>query len=187
MRDVFESKITVQEFHTMEFSENDFFIYELFNGILMKRTTPSPTHQDISLEIVFAIKLFLKQNPIGKMYHAPIDVFFDDYNQSQPDILFIKEERTFIIDKKDGILGAPDLIVEIISPGSVRLDRVTKKDLYERFAVKEYWIVDNNNKTIEIYVLKDDKYTAHQFLETEGKVESTVLIGLDLEIKDLFS
>jgi Uma2 family endonuclease len=187
MTEIIEKKITVKEFRVMDFPENDFFIYELINGVIMRKAAPQPTHQEASIEVEFAIKLYLKQHPIGKMYHAPIDVFFDNHNQSQPDILFIKEERAFIIDKKEGILGAPDLIVEIISPGSVRLDRVTKKALYEHFAVKEYWIVDPNNQTVEIHILKDNKYVEHQFLETEGKIESLILVGLDLDISTLFS
>jgi Uma2 family endonuclease len=184
MTEVIEKKITVKEFREMEFAEDDFFIYEF---IIMRKAAPQPVHQEVSIEIEFAIKSYLKQHPIGKMYHAPVDVFFDVHNQSQPDILFIKTERTFIIDKKEGILGAPDWIVEIISPGSVRLDRVTKKALYEHFAVKEYWIVDPNNQTVEVHILKDDKYIEHQFLETEGIIESSIFVGLDLDIKTLFN
>ena len=186
MTEVLEKKITVQEFQEMQFPETDFFIYELINGIIMRKAAPQPVHQDISSELEFAIKLFLKQNPIGKMYHAPIDVFFDNHNRTQPDILFIQKDREFIVDPKNGIMGTPDLIIEIISPGSVTMDRVTKKNLYLQFAVKEYWIIDPNNRTVELYILKQDQYVIHQFLEIEGAVQSTILVGLELNISELF-
>jgi Uma2 family endonuclease len=181
-----QPKITVQQFREMDFPDNDFFIYELINGIIMKKTAPQPFHQDISSELEFALKTCLRQKPIGKMYHAPIDVFFDDNNQSQPDILFISQEREFIIDRKNGIFGAPDLIVEIISPGSIHADRVLKKDLYERFGVKEYWLIDPKNQTVEIFTFKNDRYQTFLFLEGEGLATSSILTDFEVSIAELF-
>jgi Uma2 family endonuclease len=133
------------------------------------------------------IKAFAKQNNLGRTFVAPIDVFFDDYNFVQPDICFVSKERDFIVDNKNGIFGAPDLIVEVISPGSVRRDRVTKKELYLHFGVKEFWLVDPANRTIEIYVLRNDAYAEHQFLEEEGNVNSTILAGFELDLAALFA
>ena len=84
-------------------------------------------------------------------------------------------------------MGAPDLIVEIISPSSIKMDRFDKKELHKKFAVKEYWLVDPKNQTVEIHVFKDNDYTLHQFLEIKGVVDSTILQGLDLDIKNVFS
>jgi Uma2 family endonuclease len=186
MAEILERKITVKEFRAMEFPENDYYIYELINGIIMKKAAPKPIHQEISSELEFAIKLFLKNNDIGKMYHAPIDVFFDDENQTQPDILFIKKDREFIIDKQEGIMGAPDLIVEILSPGSYKADKIDKKNLYERFGVKEYWIIDPNNKVVEAFVMNDNAYVLQYILENDGQLASTVLTGFTMDIKTLF-
>ena len=180
-------KITVQEFQEMEFPENDFFIYELINGEIMRKQAPKPLHQLVAWNLTAAFVTFLAKNPIGRGFFAPIDVFFDKYNNTQPDVLFIKSDRSFIIDLENGIMGAPDLIVEIISPSSIKMNRFDKKELYKKFAVKEYWIIDPKNQTVEIHVFKDNDYTLHQFLEIEGVVNSTVMLGLDLDVKNVFS
>ena len=106
-------KITVQEFQEMEFPENDFFIYELIKGEIMKKNAPSPLHQKVSRRITAAFEKFLAEKPIGDFFYSPIDVFFDEYSKAQPDLLFISEARSFLIDMQHGIMGAPDLIVEL--------------------------------------------------------------------------
>ena len=131
MVDVNAKKITVKEFHEMDFPETDLFIYELINGELMRKQAPQPLHQKVSRRISAAFEIFLKEKPIGDFFYAPIDVFFDDYNNTQPDLLFITNERSFIIDLQNGIMGAPDLIVEIISPSSIKIDRFDKKETYK--------------------------------------------------------
>ena len=100
---------------------------------------------------------FAKTGRLGKCYAAPIDVFFDKYNNTQPDILFIKKERQFIV-TRDGIEGRPDLIVEILSPSTHKNDRISKKALYLKLGVMEYWIVDPIYQSVEVYLLEDDKY-----------------------------
>ncbi len=187
MIDINAKKITVKEFHEMEFPETDLFIYELINGELMRKQAPKPLHQQIAWRLTAAIDRFLTENPIGQAFFSPIDVFFDDYNNTQPDLLFIKNDRSFIIDLQNGIMSAPDLIVEIISPSSIRIDRFDKKEMYKMFVVKEYWLIDPKNQTLELYVFENNDYKLHQFLEIEGKVDSTILKGLDLDIMSIFS
>jgi Uma2 family endonuclease len=186
MIEIAAKKMTVKEFHEMEFTETDHFIYELINGELMRKQAPQPLHQKISRRISAAFEAFLVEQPIGDFFYAPIDVFFDNFNNTQPDLLFIKNDRSFIIDLKNGIMGAPDLIVEIISPSSIKIDRFDKKEMYKIFAVKEYWLIDPKNQTVEIYVFENDEYKLHQFLETEGNVDSTVMKGLELDIMKMF-
>ena len=186
MVDVNVKKITVKEFHEMEFPETDLFIYELINGELMRKQAPQPLHQKVSRRISAAFEDFLKEKPIGDFFYAPIDVFFDDHNNTQPDLLFITNERSFIIDLQNGIIGAPDLIVEIISPSSIKIDRFDKKETYKKFAVKEYWLIDPKNQTVEVYAFDYDDYTLHQFLEIEGIIQSTVLKDLNMDIKSMF-
>lgn len=181
-----ERKLTWQEFRNLEFPDDDLFIYELINGELVKKATPSPLHQRVSKNLEFAFQLFLREHSIGELFHAPVDVMLDENNGCQPDILFISKERDFIVDLHEGILGAPDLIVEIISPGSIRRDRVDKKNLYERFAVREFWLIDPANRTVEIYVMQENAYALHQFLEAEGKATSKVLPDLEVEIATIF-
>lgn len=180
-------KITVQQFREMEFPDNDPFIYELIDGILMKKQAPSPPHQDAVVSISHAFKSLTREKNNGFSYVSPIDVYFDRYNNTQPDVLFIVKERDFIIDRQQGIVGAPDLIVEVLSPSTAKLDRVNKKALYLKFGVKEYWIVDPIYKSVLLYVLNNDQYELKQELIDDGKIESTVLPDLDLDIKLIFS
>lgn len=187
MVEIAGKKITVKEFHEMEFPETDLFIYELINGELMRKQAPQPLHQKISRRVSAAFEVFLAKNPIGEFFYAPIDVFFDNYNNAQPDLLFVNNDRSFIIDLKNGIMGAPDLIVEIISPSSIKIDRFDKKEMYKKFAVKEYWLIDPKNQTDEIYVFENDDYKLHQFLEIEGAIKSTIMKDLDMDIKTMFS
>lgn len=181
-----ERKLTWQEFRDMQFPDDDLFIYELIDGILVKKAAPAPPHQETLAELIFAFKTFLREHPLGRVFPAPIDVFFDEHNGVQPDLCFVLNERDFLIDPREGILGAPDLLIEIISPGSVRHDRVDKKNLYERFAVKEFWLIDPANKTVEIFTIESNAYQLNQFLETSGKARSAVLQGFEMEISTLF-
>lgn len=186
MIELLEKKLTVWEFQAMDFPDDDPFIYELIDGILMKKQAPSPAHQQVSSNLHFAIKSFLAHSNIGIVFYSPIDVFFDNYNNSQPDLIFISKERDFIIDKKNGIMDAPDLIIEIISPSSVKIDRITKKALYEKFGVKEYWLVDPLNMSVEIYSLADNQYLLHQITQSGELLTSPVLKGFELLIDNLF-
>ena len=172
-------KVTVKELFDMELEEG--YLYELLNGIIVKKQAPSPQHQEASGNIYAAMHAFVKTNQLGKCYTAPIDVFFDKHNNAQPDILFIKKDRQFII-TKNGIEGHPDLIVEVISPSSVRNDKVTKKALYLTFGVAEYWLVDPLYHTIDIYGLENNDYVLKSSAVEFGEVESLVLEGFKIEI-----
>lgn len=179
-------KMTSAAFRELD-SDDDLFIYELINGQLVKKSAPKPLHQLLSQRIEFALGRFLQKNPMGQFFHAPVDVFLDEYNMVQPDICFLQTERSFLIDLEEGIMGAPDLIVKILSPGSLRYDRGVKKDLYEQFAVKEYWIVDPNNRAVEIYVMRENAYATHGIFETGDKANSALLPGFELEISERFN
>lgn len=179
-------KVNWETFRELELAEDDLFIYELFDGEIMKRSAPSLIHQSVSRELLTEITLFLRKNPIGTVYSAPVDLNLDEHNAFQPDLAFISKERSFLIEDGDYIRGAPDLVVEIISPGTVKKDRVIKKDLCERFAIREYWLVDPLNKGIEIYIMQEDKYVLHDLQEITGKISSTVLAGFELELGHIF-
>lgn len=178
--------VTWEEFRNIELDDNDPFIYELINGEIMKRTAPSLLHQRASGRLITAINNFLEEHPMGEAFTAPIDMGLDEHNGLQPDLVFISKERSFLIEDGDYIKGTPDLVVEIISPGYVRRDRVEKKDIYERFAVREYWLIDPTSRTVEIYAMRDNAYYLHSFLEKEGKAVSIAMTGFEIEISRLF-
>jgi Uma2 family endonuclease len=180
-------KITYSEFRQMEFDDNDTFLYELINGVLIKKTAYSPIHQRISSNLFFGLNKFIEKNTLGEIFYAPIDVFLDQENVPQPDLVFVSNERSSIIDDKDGILGVPDLVVEIISPSSIRLDRVDKKELYEGFCVPEYWLIDPKNTAIEIFYFQNGRYKSVAFAnELSDKVASNVLKGFEVTLSDIF-
>jgi Uma2 family endonuclease len=132
--------------------------YEVIKGELYMSPAPSPDHQRASFDIAFAINQFVKQHNLGQIFHAPLDVILPGRaTPVQPDILFISHQRREII-KEKFIEGAPDLIVEVISPGNPAHDRRVKFHLYAEAGVPEYWLVDPIACTIEIYVLRGQAY-----------------------------
>ena len=159
--------------------------YELIEGELLVTPSPTTKHQRVLREIEFILKKFVSENNLGEIFFAPYDVYLDEENVIQPDIMFISKERLNIIGEKN-IQGAPCLTIEIISESSAYRDMVQKKKLYAKFGVKEYWIVIPGEGLIEIYLLKDGIY---KFLKTYRKndaLESTTLKGLKIELKEIF-
>ena len=132
---------------------------ELINGQIYMSPAPNTNHQRMSGKIESLLGSFIGINSLGEMFHAPYDVYLDeDNNAVQPDIIFVSAQNASIV-KSHGIVGVPDLIVEFISPGNGRHDRITKKDLYEKFGVKEYWIIDPDTKEAIVYKLEGNQYT----------------------------
>jgi Uma2 family endonuclease len=178
-----EKLITVEELFEMDLEEG--YFYELLNGRIVKKQAPSPPHQKAVVKITTLIENFIMEHDLGDCYTSPIDVFFDKHNNAQPDILFIKKERLFIV-TPDGIQGQPDLIVEVLSPSTYRNDRTSKMKIYCQFGVSEYWIVDPNNKAIEIYCLENNAYTMASIAVETGEITSKVLEGLKVDIEKIF-
>ena len=179
--------LTYREFREMEFDENDNFQYELLNGILMKKSSPTIQHQRISRRITVAIENYLVKNPIGEVFYAPLDVVLDEINAPQPDVFFVSKAKEYILDEVEQVvIGIPDIVVEILSPGSVKKDRITKKKIYERFGVPEFWVVDPSYKNVEVFRLMDGRYELADFIEETGVVKSAVLEGFELPLDKIF-
>jgi Uma2 family endonuclease len=179
-------QISVHEFRQMEFDENDDAYYELINGYLMKKSAPKPQHQNISMYLSIEIGTFIKTKGLGKLLAAPVDVFLDNLNAVQPDLVFIPTENQAII-TDDGIMGIPDLVIEIISPSSMLKDRVDKKNLYERLNIKEYWIIDPQYQDIEIYTVQNGRYELYSSVTmVEGELKSTIFEGIAINLTELF-
>ena len=160
--------------------------YDLINEDFRRLPPPTPPHQRVISRLTARMETFVSEKKLGHVFPAPLDVFLGEGNCVQPDVLFVSKDREFIIDNQNGIMGAPDLIVEVISPGYVRRDRVEKKEVYEQFAVREYWIVDPDHRTVEIFAMQNNAYTLHAFLEKEGKAASSILEGFEVDVQSLF-
>ncbi|MBF0555441.1 MAG: Uma2 family endonuclease, partial [Nitrospirae bacterium] len=113
------------------------------------------------------------------------DVIFEEgFNRLQPDILFVKKDNQGIL--QDWIRGVPDMVCEIVSPGSYEVDTEVKKAVYEKYGVPEYWIVMPEQKKIEIFTIEGDKYKLFTAAAFEGVVTSKVIEGLKVNIEDVF-
>lgn len=160
--------------------------YELIGGELMMTPSPIPYHQWISKNIEYEIERFVREKKLGKVFDAPCDVYLDEENVVQPDILFISQERTHIIGKNN-IQGAPDLVIEILSESTAYTDLMKKKRLYAKSGVKEYWIVDPDGKTIEIYCLKEGVFVLAKSFSENEELESPLLPGLKIKLSPVFA
>lgn len=159
--------------------------YELIDGDLYMVPAPRPYHQIVSGEIELALRLFVDQKGMGRIIHSPCDVYFSQYDVVQPDILFISTEKLGII-KENFVEGAPDLLIEILSPSSREKDRELKRKLYARNGVQEYWIVDPEGKTIEVLTLLQDDLQRHSIFRGEEKLKSPLLAGFLLHLPRAF-
>ncbi|HMR55959.1 MAG TPA: Uma2 family endonuclease [Cyclobacteriaceae bacterium] len=145
---------------------------ELIENSLYMSPAPTVTHQDIIVSLASQIYVFTKKKKLGKTFVAPVDVFLNPENAFQPDILFISKKNTGLI-KEDGIYGAPDLVIEVLSPGSKKLDLTKKKDVYEAAGVREYWVVDPATKVSQGFHLVKKKY--EPLNKEKGKLTSALL------------
>lgn len=178
-----ERRVSYAEYRVLDV-DDDYF-YELINGELVKKSAPSPFHQILVVNLAVALNRFTKENNLGgQILVAPVDVFVDDYSAPQPDVLYISEARRSII-TSDGVMGAPDLVMEVLSPSSISRDRNDKRKLYERLKVQEYWILDPNNRSIEVYALTEAGYDIAGFAVEQGTASSDVLQGFSVTVQEI--
>lgn len=159
--------------------------YQVIVGDLIMSPSPTPNHQDIVLEIAALIRNYLEKKPIGRVFVAPLDVFLDDYNIYQPDVIFISNERLDILTGK-GVEGAPDLVVEILSPSTARLDKGAKRKKFAQTGVKELWLVAPETRTISIYLMDQDAEKPARTHGEKSVFESSLLPGLKFKAAVIF-
>jgi len=134
---------------------NDEFKYELVDGVVVLSPSPEPKHQQVLGEIHFQLKAFLRTHPIGSCY-IETDIRLDARLVYRPELVFLRKER--VRENWKRIQVAPDLVLEVISPESRRYDSETKKGDYERFGVKEYWLIDPYQQTMVFYRLESGRF-----------------------------
>jgi len=155
---------------------------QLINGELIMSPAPAPLHQRVLRKL---FKIIDALNLPGEIFFAPIDLYIDNTNVFHPDLVYISPLHAKSITER-GIEGKVDLVVEIISPSNSYTDRNQKKKKYLEFGVKEYWIVDPANKTIEIYTPQMGPDDPTQYVFDGGSVKSTLMPGFQFQLKDLF-
>ena len=165
--------------------ERDLDLTEIINGEEVVSPSPFGKHQKIVKKLTILIDRHVEANRLGELYFSPLDVILEEgLNRLQPDILFIRKENMGIF--QDWIRGVPDMVCEIVSQGSFRLDTNTKKEIYEKYGVPEYWIVIPELKIVEVFTVEGGKYKLYSYAEGEGVVTSKVIEGLQVNIKDVF-
>ena len=170
---------------TMAVIERDFDLTEIINGEEVMGPSPFRRHQEIVARIERRIFSHIEKNNSGWLYISPLDVIFEEgENRLQPDILFVSKDNCGIL--QDWIRGVPDMVCEIVSHSTYEKDTVTKRAIYEKYKVPEYWIVLPELQSVEILTIENAKYKRHSYAEFKGIVKSKVMEGLQVDIKDIF-
>lgn len=159
--------------------------YELLEGELVMAPSPNRRHQTISKNIAFLFETYLRQHPLGEVYNAPLDVYLSETTVVQPDVFFVSQERPSRL-RDYGIEGAPDLVIEILSPHNPRQDAVVKKSLYARSGVIEYWIVDPESARVLVFSLQQDPNQPRHTLAPGDLYTSPLLPGLAFPVQEFF-
>ncbi len=160
--------------------------YQLIEGDLYMAPAPNRYHQDISRNLEYILLDYLEEHPIGKLYDAPFDVYLDIYNVFQPDIVVVMNPRLKILTDA-GAEGAPEFVVEILSPKTARLDRDNKRRVYASAGVEELWIIAPEKQTIEVYLLQENAAAPAVAHGVEARFASAFFPGLEFDAARIFA
>jgi len=158
---------------------------QLVNGQLVCEPSPGLRHQGLLLALVEALSGHVRAAHLGRVYFAPLDVYLSDHDVFQPDLIFVSCAREDIL-AEDGIHGAPDLTVEIVSPSSARRDSVHKLQVYRTSGVSEYWLIDPVAQTFQITHFGAHRDGTARSLQRNEVLRSPLFPGLVIVIADLF-
>lgn len=174
-------KLTYNDYLTLQDEKR----YELIEGELYMVPSPNFYHQIVSRNIEFQLWEFVKSRDLGVIVHIPIDVVLSPEDVLQPDILFISRDRKHIITEKN-VSGAPDLVIEILSPSTLERDKLVKRGMYAKYGVKEYWIVDPVAKNIEVMSLGSEGYKLYGIFFIDDVLTSPLIEGFSLRLSEVF-
>lgn len=177
-------KLTI---HHLEALPDDGNRYELIDGELLVSKAPGLIHQETLGRLFYRLVDYLMASPIGRLILNP-GIVFDDYNGVIPDLVFVSSEREHIITPR-GLIDAPNLVVEIVSPGekNSERDRVLKRQLYSRRGVREYWVVDPEIRTIEVYRLQENVLVLVATLHEGDMLTSPLLPEFSCTVTEIFA
>ena len=165
---------------------------EIINGEAVMMAPPSRIHQKVSFEIGRQIGNYLEGKKC-EVYPAPFGVRLFEKDGDSPDDVdtLVEPDISVICDKskldKHGCKGAPDMVVEILSPSTQRHDRLVKLGLYQRARVREYWIVDPDSSTVQVFLQRDGSLQLHEVYDRQGVAKVNVLDGCFIELSKVFS
>jgi Uma2 family endonuclease len=181
-----EHRFTYADYKAWELEEGERF--ELINGTAYAMAAPNDFHQAIVGELSRQIANYLRGKPC-KVRPAPYDVRFF-YAKDESDDTVVQPDISVICDEKkrgtEGCRGAPDLVVEVLSPSNIAEEYVRKFNLYMQAGVREYWIVAPQSKTVQVFILQNGAYTGTVY-DADGVLPSAVLEGLSITLRDVFA
>lgn len=160
--------------------------YEVIDGEV--HVTPSPTthHQDVLGNLNDVVRAHVRTNDLGKVFFAPCDVLFNDDTVVQPDLIYISKARANIVQRAN-VAGAPDLLVEILSPSTAALDRSLKLQTYQKHGVAHYWLLDPERSELEEYVLVEGKFQAVSKLVGPVSFQPKAFPGLTIDLRQVWA
>ncbi|MGE3310145.1 MAG: Uma2 family endonuclease [Limisphaerales bacterium] len=157
---------------------------ELWDGELIMSPSPSFFHQEIVVRFHDELRKWVTEHRLGKTGLAPLDMILSSRRVVQPDVFFVSHQRMAIL--TDRLHGAPDLVVEVLSPDSRRRDRIDKRDLYEQHGVTEYWLVDPEARSVEVLFLRQGEYHLAGRWHPGDRAASALLPGFGFAVEYLF-
>jgi Uma2 family endonuclease len=162
--------------------------HELIDGEHYVTPSPNRKHQKVSGNLHLLIAGWLEEHPIGQVYYAPFDVVFSKFDVVEPDLLYVSNERAAEVLTQANVQGAPEIVIEIGSPGTRKRDETIKRRLYERTGVSECWIVDPDIDVVRVYRRQGDEFDRPIELRAEsGDVLTTPLLpDLPLPLARIF-
>ena len=175
-------KFTVKDYMSTPIDKR----YQLLDGEMIVAPSPVTRHQTILMNLALVLQQFVKERFLGQLWFAPLDVVLSNHDVAQPDILFVSNARSVIVTEAT-VQGAPDLVVEILSPGTAVYDRGYKHALYGRHGVREYWLVDPDAETVEVLTIGEQGLAPVATYRRGDSIVSPLLEGLALEMDQVFS
>lgn len=179
-----EPLLTVADLESLPDDSNR---YELFEGELFVSRAPALTHQRVLINIIGLFLDYLKENPLGEVLANP-GIVFDDLNSAIPDVVFMTNDQVNDVGQQECIQTSPGLIIEIVSPGkeSARRDRDVKRQVYGKYGANEYWIVDPETRSLEIYRLEGSSLKLRATLTDDTSITTPLLPGFDCKANQFF-
>ena len=159
--------------------------HELIEGEHYMTPAPSLRHQRVSRRLARILDTFLLHHPLGEVFPAPCDVVLSEINVVEPDLVFVAAESAGILTEQN-VQGAPELVIEILSPSTRHTDAVVKRGLYESYGVREYWLVDPLAETVTVFRLRDGSLRKTEELDRTRALTSSLLPGLTIDLDDVF-
>ena len=150
-----EKSSTIEEYQSLPEGAK----YQLIEGNITEMPSPLKLHQKLSFKLTLLLGNFIEENDLGEFYTAPFDVYLGEKNVYQPDLLFVSANRVDIVERR-GVMGAPDLVIELLSESTESIDRKKKFRNYQKYGVKEYFIIDPEDNEVLSYYLEDGRYKA---------------------------